>query len=342
MEKSKFGCIQLTNKDDSNTLNHIEKLIISDEKLIKSSKPDEIYRSEPIGKGIFFTSTDFIMFQVNLLKEKTPIQLKTYIELPNKEAFPIPKAVIIMLHGMGSHSTPSAFIAKEFAKVGLASVAFDYRGHGYSEGKSGNIESMDEVIQDCKEFNRLVRDYFSSNYKHNFKYFLMGISMGGFLSYFISKDSQTDYNGVIFFAPAFKTQTNSYMKGVAKVLSNVLPNGFIPKIGSESVVCKNPQFFEEKDYVHHTTSIKFKTIGELIKKEHLILKDCEDFKVPFLLISGGKDKLVKPTSHFEFFKFSKSDDKELLYYPNCWHFIYAEEEIFEIISRVIDWIGSRI
>lgn len=39
---------------------------------------------------------------------------------------------------------------------------------------------------------------------------------------------------------------------------------------------------------------------------------------------------------------TKSIDKKKVYYENLWHDIWHEEEIYEILDTIKDWIKNRI
>jgi alpha-beta hydrolase superfamily lysophospholipase len=63
----------------------------------------------------------------------------------------------------------------------------------------------------------------------------------------------------------------------------------------------------------------------------------KDFDIPFIYVQGGKDKKINPTGAFEFIESAKSLDKTLLFYPDLWHDILYEPELWGILRRVIDW-----
>ena len=72
------------------------------------------------------------------------------------------------------------------------------------------------------------------------------------------------------------------------------------------------------------------------------MKKAQEYKKSFIIIIPGIDKLVPPKKMFEFFNLSESEEKEILYYPNCWHGIFAEEEVYDIMPRITNWVNERI
>jgi len=71
-------------------------------------------------------------------------------------------------------------------------------------------------------------------------------------------------------------------------------------------------------------------------------KVMKSFDIPFLFVQGGKDKKVNPVGSFEFMEKAKSQDKTLLFYPDLWHDILHEPEIWGIFRRVINWCNQRL
>ncbi len=54
------------------------------------------------------------------------------------------------------------------------------------------------------------------------------------------------------------------------------------------------------------------------------------------------DKLEDPDGSKLLIERSPQEDKELLFYDNLWHNIWAEEEIEEINPKSLQWILKRI
>ena len=68
----------------------------------------------------------------------------------------------------------------------------------------------------------------------------------------------------------------------------------------------------------------------------------ENFKLPALVIQGAKDRIVEAEGAFHFMERSKSEDKTLLLYPNLWHDISSEPELWSILEKAKGWLEARI
>jgi len=57
---------------------------------------------------------------------------------------------------------------------------------------------------------------------------------------------------------------------------------------------------------------------------------------------GGKDKIIDISGSFDLVQNSKSKDIHLYFYNELYHDIWNEEEIFDVNSKITDWINMRI
>lgn len=330
----------------------IKQKIIKDSKLIFSKHPEEKYRRNPIGREIVYPIKDYINFTVFSQKLKKEIKLKTYMFLPENSEIDY-KGIIYLFNGMTAHSETAAFIAKDFSTTGCVIVSFDNRGQGLSEGENGNIENFGDIIKDSQQFMYETEQYFKKMYKdkniedydNKIKFlknkFIGGISMGGLMCYYLSKNNPNEYKGVMFFAPALDIQQNWITKKLIKFAGWLYPSYVLNLIGKEALAFKNPQAFEDMDPIIKNTKTQINTVKTLLDYSEKD-KDYKNYSCPFVIIIPGVDKLVPPKSMFDFYEASSSKDKQCWYYENCWHAVYVEEEIFEITKRLVKWIKDRL
>lgn len=322
----------------------IKEKIIAIEDKFSDFHPEEKYRYTYIYKP-GFPIKDYIDFKVST-KSNTTISLKTYMNIPDTIKFPKPRGIVYMFHGMGAFTDITTNAAEIFLSVGLIAVGYDYRGHGYSEGEGGLVENMDDVIDDSKKFIVKTNDYIKTKYPDDYtnilnNKFVTGISMGGFMSYFVTYQNQSEYRGVVYFCPAVGSSLGLIKRTALSFVSFAFPSMNIPK-PKESQISKNPYIFENPHPIISKTTVKLRTVNEILSKQPIIQKTVSSYETPFLIIIPGIDKLVSPLSQYEFYEKAKSSDKEVWYYENCWHAIYIEEEMNDIIKRLPAWIEKRI
>src|ERR1700758_812842 len=69
-----------------------------------------------------------------------------------------PCAVVVLAHGGLEHGGRYANVADMLADSGLATYAIDFRGHGRSGGRGGQIERMSLLVDDLDRLVRLVTE----------------------------------------------------------------------------------------------------------------------------------------------------------------------------------------
>ena len=90
-----------------------------------------------------------------VLTSKNGLKLFTQAWLPNST----PQANLIIVHGLGEHSGRYAHVASFFTEKSLAVFAFDFQGHGQSEGKRGHVESFSNFVDDLEQFRWSVNEW---------------------------------------------------------------------------------------------------------------------------------------------------------------------------------------
>lgn len=326
----------------------LKEIIVKNEKLINQQHPSEKYRKDFFQKGHIFSKEGFISVNVKQSYFNRFISLHTYITYP----ISYPKGVVFMFHGLGSYTNVSVHVANEYSQKGLISIGYDLRGHGKSEGINGNIEDIDEVLNDTEYVIKTSILFLEEKYNENKAFlnnvFLSGVSFGGLLAYLFSQriDNNESYlkknmlKGVILYAPAFSLNISSLMRVIISIVNCIYSNYSIHISQTESDICKNPLIFEKPDPIVHNTIIKIGSINEILNATNKLSPQA--FHYSFIIICPAIDKLCKPSGMFDFFKNSISNDKTFVYYENLWHQVYNEEEIYNVLYLVNDWIRERL
>ena len=114
-----------------------------------------------------------------------------------------PNAIILNIHGVGSHfqhfyNNLDEFKFRDiwFSKFNYISVAFEFHGHGKSEGTRCMINNFDDLIEDLDTVIKHL------NVKFNKNIFICAESMGGaVIIKYILKKIHTNIKGVILLSP---------------------------------------------------------------------------------------------------------------------------------------------
>ena len=101
----------------------------------------------------------------------TPDKVKIYAKEWKVE---FPKAVIALVHGLGEHCNRYQHLAEYFAKHNIATVGYDRRGHGQSEGKRGHSPNYETLLQEVDQLLEVTKNRYPIT-----PVFIYGHSMGG-------------------------------------------------------------------------------------------------------------------------------------------------------------------
>ncbi len=222
-----------------------------------------------------------------------------------------PKAVVLLVHGMGEHSGRYSFFEKHCSDKNYALVSFDHIGHGLSEGKRGHILSYEIFMQSISNLVDTATNLFPDIPK-----VLMGHSLGGnlVLYYFLTQDI-SKISGVIVSAPWLRLSKSPGLLKVsaAKLLHKVIP-GFVDNTNLTKNALSRDDEYNKNYYsdplVHHFISIRLFT--EVHKKAQWMLKQKHHLQKPLLLYHGDADKITdyKGSTYF----YDSLDNKSKVYF----------------------------
>jgi alpha-beta hydrolase superfamily lysophospholipase len=215
----------------------------------------------------------------------------------------------------------------------------DLREHGYTELDLGYFRNLDDVVDDVVSFVNLTDKFINEKYNKVLPNFIIGSSMGGLIIHYVSKI--LNFRGVIYNAPCFYLTINSCLSCIVSFVSCCNPKQIVPD-DSEPVLCKNPEVDESNDPICKERPVRFGSVKALISKcNQFKQSNNESHEKSFLIIIPGVEKIVCFDTMIEYFNTSKVTDKIAWLYPNLWHGVFLEEEIVDIIPRMVSWIKER-
>ncbi len=91
------------------------------------------------------------------------------------------------------------YYAAKFAKAGIASIGFDYRGFGRSEGLRGYIRKHEDTVADFLSFLQLAKQ--KDGELMSKPLFLLGVAYGATTALDLSIRKPDLFNGMILVSP---------------------------------------------------------------------------------------------------------------------------------------------
>ncbi|OFX51413.1 MAG: hypothetical protein A2046_04420 [Bacteroidetes bacterium GWA2_30_7] len=252
---------------------------------------------------------------------------------------PNPKAILVLIHGIGEHSGRYNYLASRFVAVGINVVSMDYRGHGLSEGKRGHINSYSELLNDINTlFKEIPLEY------KNLPIILYGHSMGGNIALNYTMRMCPSINLLIATSPWIRLprQIPTWLNFFAKILNKIYPSFTQRVTFHSSELTHDLAVLEEhgQDNLNHGF-ISPRMYFEMCKSGNYILKNSEKLKNKTLLMHGTLDCITSSKATEEFSLKTKNFSTFKLW-DGMFHELHNEIEKDVVIDYVIDWIFKNI
>lgn len=251
-----------------------------------------------------------------------------------------PKAIILLVHGMGEHCQRYNRIAKVLNNAGYTVCSMDLPHHGRSDGKKGHVDSFEQFQQAVLGlYQRIQQDYASK------PLFLLGHSMGGLISARFLIDNQDKFDGAILSGPAieFPELPSKWQITLITAISKIFPSaGIIPV--DASLVSRDPDVVNayEKDPLINSNKLSAKLLVEFLSTMNDVKQRARVIELPVMMMHGTADKLTAPAGSQWLHDNIQSQDKTLRLYEGLFHEIFNEPEAEKIYQEVVEWLDDRI
>jgi acylglycerol lipase len=252
-----------------------------------------------------------------------------------------PKAVVVLVHGLGEHSGRYAHVAQALTDAGCAVYAMDHRGHGKSGGPRPLIDRFAYAVADIDQ----VVDIARRELPHK-PVFMLGHSMGGALALSYALKHAKKLHALILSGPAVKLDgAPPLMKPIAKFLASIAPSTGLFKIDPANV-SRDPAVVADyaQDPLNAHGKVPARTLGELVKFVEVAPALLPVLSLPLLAMHGEDDKLAGVGGSRMVIQLAASKDKTLLPYPGLYHEIFNElpEDRAKVLGDLVGWIKARL
>ncbi|HOH29523.1 MAG TPA: lysophospholipase [Candidatus Hydrogenedentes bacterium] len=251
-----------------------------------------------------------------------------------------PLAQVVIVHGYGDHSTRYAWTMDQFCSAGIATYAYDQRGHGHSPGKRGYIPCFEDFLDDLDTFLEHIKGTLTDA-----PLFLMGHSMGGMVLARYAETRALQVRGLVFSSPflAFSEDVPKFLIALGPIIAKVLPCLPISKVDNRGL-SRDPAVIEaaDQDPLCYHGGVAAHTAGEFYRMVQTIEADAARITPPMLVLHGGADHVVSPGGSKLLHEKAGAEDKTLRIFPDGYHELFNDLEKEEFMAEVITWIKARV
>ncbi|MFX1484593.1 MAG: alpha/beta hydrolase [Promethearchaeota archaeon] len=251
-----------------------------------------------------------------------------------------PKAVVLEIHGLGSHSGLLSFMAERFVSNGYIFYAPDMRGFGTFPGRKGHVESFDEYIEDMDSLVAYLKLLHQDS-----KLFLFGHSLGALhvIRYIANHPDEID--GAILTCPAVseRLKMSSATRAMASFLSKINVKTYFSNGLDFDLISRNPEVVKlnrEDPLRFDKATPRFGVEGFRASQEGFEM--ANKITIPVLCQQTGDDMILDPDRNMEFFGNIVSKDKTVKFYPGLYHEPFQDEGGEEVITDIFGWLEERL
>ncbi|MFC1624174.1 alpha/beta hydrolase [Candidatus Omnitrophota bacterium] len=253
---------------------------------------------------------------------------------------PGPKAVMLLVHGLGGHSRRWNFLSEFFLKNNISSYAVELKGFGETIDLKGHVDSLDTYLGDILTLRNMIAQENPGS-----KIFLLGESMGGLIVFLMAGKKQALFDGIICISPALKSKIRFNVFGYIDIFLSFLTR---PK----------KQYKVDFDSSMCTRDIEYQKIMDSSPNEHRLITSNllvniargqiqatrlrRKISRPLLFLVSGDDVLVDTEETKRLFKNLALKDKTIFIYPEMYHALSIDIGREKVFSDILKWMGERI
>ncbi len=249
------------------------------------------------------------------------------------------KALICLVHGMGEHCGRYDHLAAYYAQHGIATLSFDLRGHGRSDGKRGHVKGYDYFLNDIDLLLQKGRAEYP-----NIPIILYGHSMGGnlVLNHLLRRQAKVD--AVVTTGAWIKLSQDppALLFAFAKLMRNVYPGFSQPSKLDAKLISTVPEEvtkYVEDPLVHDL--ITSATAVDVIKAGQWLLRFKGESPLPLLTMHGSGDQITDPAASRSFAA-QISGPTVYKEWEGMYHEIHNEAERGQVFDFTLNWLKKYL
>lgn len=257
-----------------------------------------------------------------------------------------PRAVVVIVHGLGEHAWRYDHLATKLAEAGFAVRAYDQRGHGDSAGARGDLPTQDTLLKDLTDFLDSTRATVCARF--NSPLVLLGHSMGGLVSALWVARQQVQsprrdlpVDALLLSSPALDAGIGMWQRTLLATLPGWLShitvsNGVDPaKLSHDADVVDR---YLADPLVHDRIS---PMLGRFIADGGPeVLAHAPQWRVPTLVFYAGHDGLVNPRGSRRFAQLAPVGVVQAQCFEDFFHEIFNDTHRGEAIEALLSWLDQ--
>jgi len=247
-----------------------------------------------------------------------------------------PRAVLVVVHGLGDHARRYGALAQALNAQGVAVLAQDHRGHAGSGGARQRIDSVEQAADDVELALREAARRWPSA-----PMFLHGHSFGGLVVTHLAATTAQPLAGVVVSSAALQRPAgvSDVQRVVVRTLSALAPSLGLDPLDPAKVV-REPaaQAALVADPLIAREKLPARTVAALLAGVDAIQPKLATVRQPILVLHGGADTVTPPAGSRALHERAASAEKTLRVYDAARHDLLHEPEAGEVTREIVAFV----
>jgi len=240
-----------------------------------------------------------------------------------------PRAVFLLVHGLGAHTGRWEAMADFFLKRGIPSYAIELdRTKGFREYFNDIMRLYDIIAKESPSDN----------------VFLAGESLGALTAFMLASSRPGIFRGLICISPAFANKIRLSAPDYLNMLLALLYGPKKPfRVPFDSSMCtRDPDYRKKMD--EDPRERRTASAGLLAEIMFCQLRARYDrrMKTPALFLVAGEDKIIDHAATRQVFDGLAVEDKTLVEFPGMYHALTIDVGKEEVFQKIAEWAEKRM
>ena len=251
-----------------------------------------------------------------------------------------PKAILLLVHGLGTHGGRWEAMADFFVKKNISSYAIELGNPNQPDGLERRPNYINNYHTDILSLYKIVTANNPSK-----KIFLVGESMGALVSFSLASCNAGLFAGLICISPAFanklKASASDYLKIAASIFYNSKKCIDIP---IDSSICTRDIEFRknmDSDPMEYKSAPP-KLLLDILLAQMGVNELKNKMNTPVLFLTAGADMVADPKMARKIFDSLALKDKKIIEYPDMYHSLSIELGRETVFEDILKWVEDRI